>query len=65
MNLKTYFKKYFLSDLIILTILAGLIYLPGKVFADAGARAGQDSLPGQSDRSSGLSASKNNGAGVR
>lgn len=55
MNLKTYFKKYFLSDLIIMAILAGLFYLPGQVFAEAvGNFPGQNSLPGQSARSGGL-----------
>lgn len=34
MKFKTYMKRYFLSDLIILTALAALIYLPGKLMAD-------------------------------
>ncbi|MDX1518806.1 MAG: hypothetical protein R3318_01705 [Gammaproteobacteria bacterium] len=33
MKLTTYFRKYFLSDLVILAVFAVLIYLPGKVFA--------------------------------
>ncbi len=34
MKLTIYFKKYFLSDLVIMIVFAGLIYLPGKLFAE-------------------------------
>ena len=55
MNPGTCFKRYFLSDLIIITLLTGLIYLPGKVFAETGGNApGQDTIAGQCDHGRGL-----------